>query len=331
MGQSTAIFGPMSIIGQNPTLGPSATPYVGGPAAVSDSNPDLAPSLIWGGFGVRDPRWLPRIGAGALAAGGYPNQDVGFYLTGDGLLVCDAIPSTLQTNNIAAAALAVNGVAMALAAASTGITVLATPLSLFVPLGATIPAGALVLDGNPGYVGGGTSGGFQFFDPTKGIARAVSITASATSAGGNFLVRGYDIFGQAMSERITAVTNSTVNGKKAFKFVASVTPQFSEGTAGHTYSVGTSDVYGLNVRADRFTYVEWTWDVTEVTTSTGFVAADATNPATSTTGDVRGTIATPTASNGVRRLYAAVGLTVANAVGASFAAVQAGIVGQTQA
>lgn len=328
MGQSTSIFGPISVVGQNPTLGPSATPYVGGPAAVPDSNPDLAPSLIWGGIGIRDPRWLPRIGAGALVAGGYANQDAGWYMSAGGLVVCDQVPAQLQSNNIAAAQGVTSGTAMTLAAASTGITVLASALSLLIPIGATIPAGALVIDGNTAYQGGGSSNGFKFFNPTAGVARAVRVTAAADATGGAIVVNGYDIYGQPMTESITAVASTTVSGKKAFKYIVSIVPGVTD--AGHNYSVGTSDIFGLNVRADFFAYTRIVWDNTVIIANTGFVAAVTTDPATATTGDVRGTYATQSASDGTKRLQMFVAPSVATMVASSLANAQVGLIGVEQ-
>lgn len=325
---ATSFQGPLSIEGQRPAIvGPSNQP--GAVAALLDANADLAPSLYHGGYGVRDPRWLQRIGAGALAAGGYANQDVGWYVSGDGMVVCDQVPATASATNIAGNQAAASGTAFTLAGASTGITVVpAGGLSLFIPLGATIPAGALVLDGNPGYVGGGTSGAFQFLDPTKGLSRCVSVTAAAGATGGTVVVKGYDWYGAPITQNIVAVAAQTVNSTKAFKFIVSATPQFTD--AGHNYSVGTADIFGFNVRADRFMYAAIAWDTSWVTTNTGFTAAVTTNPATATTGDVRGTFATPSASNGTRRLYMAIGMSVANAVAASLPAYQTGLLGVTQ-
>jgi hypothetical protein len=323
---ATSFPGPLSIEGQKPTfLGPTSS--TGGQAAIVDSNPDLAPSLIHGGIGLRDPRWLQRIGAGALAAGGYPNQDVGWLQSSGGYVVCDQVPSTKSNTNIAAAQGATSGTALTLAGASTGITVLATPLSLFVPLGATIPTGALVLDGNPGYVGGGTSGAFQFLDPTKSLCRCVSVTANAGATGGVIAITGYDVYGALMHQNITAVAGLTVNSTKAFKFIVSAVPAFTDG--GHTYSVGTTDIFGFNIATPGFPYTFIYWAGSLITTNTGFVAA-VTTAATATSGDVRGTYNTQSGSNGTNSLQLFVGLSVTNAVAANFPAYISAVCGVSQ-
>lgn len=142
------------------------------------------------------------------------------------------------------------------------------------------------------FVTAGTT--ITLFDPTQGIARAVSITANAGATGQVVTVRGYDVHGQSMTENITAVAASTVNGKKAFKYILSVTPATTD--AGHTLSVGTTDIMGINFRADYWEYMDVFVAGAFVSVSTGWVVADV-NTATATTGDVRGTYALQTASN----------------------------------
>jgi hypothetical protein len=60
-------------------------------------------------------------------------------------------------------------------------------------------------------------------------------------------------------------------------------------------------VFGLPIRANSRNYVQTAWDGAFVTTGT-FAAAVATSPATTTTGDVRGTYAVPDAADGTKRL-----------------------------
>lgn len=135
----------------------------------------------------------------------------------------------------------------------------------------------------------------MLFDPTQAIARAVSITGNLGSVAQNFTVRGYDVYGQAMTETIAfAGGAATTAGKKAFKYISSVTPASTD--AGHTLSVGTTDVLGMNVRTDFWEYMDLFVAGAFVTASTGWTVADVATP-TATTGDVRGTYALQTASN----------------------------------
>jgi hypothetical protein len=319
--------GPISVVGLTPPMqGP--TPYVGGPAALGiPDNPDFGPSLFWAGVGVRDPQYMPRIGAGPLSAVGYANQDVGFLTTGP---LIDQVPATAGTAKIAALANAASGVAMTLAAASTGITVLAAPLTIL-PTGNVVPTGCLVIDGNPNWIGAGISDAFQFFDPTKAISRALSVTGSTSGTGGNIDIVGYDIYGWRMTQRVAATAGATtVNTLKAFKFVQSVTPAFTDA---HAYSIGTTDIIGLPLRADRFAYIDVTYSTgsSRVVADTGFVAAVTTSPATNLTGDVRGTYLLPSASDGTKVLTLFIAPSVGNLVlPATYAAFRAGMLGVSQ-
>ncbi len=161
------------------------------------------------------------------------------------------------------------------------------------------------------------AGLFRLFDPLSAIARNVCVQATTTAgAGGAFVVNGWDIYGQAMTETINVAAATTTGsyGKKAFKYIKSVVPGFTD-TAG-SYSVGVGDTFGVNVFARRVESMYWSFGGVTQTGSTGFTVPDTTNPATSSTGDVRGTVqfgalgasasfvgSTNTGSNGVRRLY----------------------------
>lgn len=168
------------------------------------------------------------------------------------------------------------------------------------------------------------TGSIYMWNPQAMIARAVSITSTnAGATGGNFLVSGFDIYGTPMTERIAkAAGATTTNGTKAFKYISSVVPQFTDA---QTYSVGTSDIFGLPLRSDFFGDLVINYNSALVTASTGYVAAVTTSPATNTTGDVRGTYALQTASDGSRRLYVRQAIPVANAGSV------AGLFGVTQA
>ena len=127
-----------------------------------------------------------------------------------------------------------------------------------------------------------------FLDPSQSIARAVAITGVTGGSGGVFQVRGWDVFWQPMREDITAGAGAgTTKGRKAFKGIASVTPQFTDA---HNYSVGTTDTFGMHVRSDKWEYSAFFYNAGFGTTASGWTAADKTSPATATTGDVRGTI-----------------------------------------
>lgn len=283
---ASGMAGPLVVFGQNP-----ATP---GTQYQPDYNPDLGPSAFFGGIMLLDPRYGYRapLQAGALAA-------LGFYQSAYYDAV-DAVPSTLAVANIGAAAAVVSGTPMVLVAASgAGITVSAAALTI-PQSGIVLPIGTRFIDGAPGTISYGPQSTVAAVDPRTMLARAVSITANAGAAGGPFTVRGFDVFGFALTEIITAVAATTVNGKKGFKSVVSVTPGVTD--AGHTYSVGTADVYEFPMQTTQFSQVSITWANADIVATAGYVAADATTPATGITGSVRGTYATQSASNGANRL-----------------------------
>jgi len=269
---------------------------VSGGAPGTTNNPDLAPSLLWGGAALSDPRFAYQVGAsgnpnGATVAYGFAKGENGLFV--------DAAPSAAATNNIAAAAHPVSGTPMTLVSSSgAGITV-TTSATTIPQTGKVVPSGALAIDGLPGVITYGQNRTLAVADPSKAIARAVSVTAVASATGGVFTVAGYDLYGYPQTEDITAVANTTVNGKKGFKFITSVTPAVTDGS--HNYSVGTADIFEFPVRVDKFGYTKIFWNNALITANTGFVAADATT-ATATTGDVRGTYATQSSADGTKQL-----------------------------
>lgn len=136
-------------------------------------------------------------------------------------------------------------------------------------------------------------GVLRIHNPAEALTRNISITlqTGGVATAVNFLVTGYDLWRQLMTELITvpATTSATTAyGAKAFKYIASVTPT-SASTGGNTYSVGIGDVIGCGFRADYWEQTETCWAGTATPNSTGFTAAVTTSPATNTTGDVRGT------------------------------------------
>lgn len=104
-------------------------------------------------------------------------------------------------------------------------------------------------------------------------------------------VTGTDYYGQPQTESTGSGTAFT--GKKAFKTITSIT--FS--TAVTLATAGTGVKIGLPYRVDTNGVLDALTDNLPDTTYT-FVPADTTSPATSTTGDVRGTIAASAAPNG---------------------------------
>lgn len=301
----SAMSGPLIVWGQNPQNGQTPPDY----------NGDLGPSLVYGGIGLIDPRF------GYQNGGPDSNVAVGFLGTTD-IPVVDQVPSAISTTAIAALQVPTANTALTLVSTTgAGITVLSSALQLV--NGNTIPSGALAIDGASGSVQFGTNLAVNIWDPTKAIARNIQIASVGDDTGATFLVSGYDVYGYPMSERITGVSGATATGKKAFKYVTSVVPA---GTlSGSNVSVGQGDTYGFPLRDNRFPYVSIFWNDAYITSKTGWTAADATSPATTTTGDVRGTYTVQSASDGTKRLV------IFETPQVSGISSNAGLFGQTQA
>jgi hypothetical protein len=129
----------------------------------------------------------------------------------------------------------------------------------------------------------------MILDPRQAISRGISITGAGGSTGGGFLVSGYDIYGQPMSELVSPAAAATAYSFKTFKYITSVTPQFTDAA---NYNVGTTDYFGFGYRSTIWEYTDVYWNGARQASATGWVAADTTSPATTTTNDVRGAIQT---------------------------------------
>ena len=208
--------------------------------------------------------------------------------------IWDAVPQAKLTTNIVAA-------------------VITTATTLTLAAGAGVTSATIT--------GGGT--GLQLDCP-----RAVSTTTGAgTPTSVNITVSGYDYYGQAMSEVIATgtVASTTVNGKKAFYQIASVT---ASGASVVTVAVGTTDILGAPLRiTDRGYVTRAGWDNT-LAEDAGTLTVAATLTATTTTGDVRGTYLPSSAADGVKRLVMGIALP---AIAAGPNATRIGALGVTQA
>ena len=163
------------------------------------------------------------------------------------------------------------------------------------------------------------AGAAALFDATQATARAVSVTTTAAGQLGCIAtVSGWDIYGMPMTEAITLASAAVANGRKAFKYINTVVMTAGAGAiASGNITVGTTDIIGFNLRADFWEYLNIFTNGAFVSVSTGFTLVDATSPATSTTGDVRGTYALQSASDGTKRTAIFMSIPQYNAVNAT--------------
>jgi hypothetical protein len=197
---------------------------------------------------------------------------VGNFFGNNGTAVLPGFPeSPITTYRIAPAALVANGIAAAQAVAGAGNLTL---------------NGSLVVNG------------VAVFD----VPRAVSVTSSnAGDTTQTATITGTDFYGLLQTETIAFNGAATISGKKAFKTVTRVA--ISAALAGNG-SAGTLDIFGLPfVLVNISGVITVKWDGALAQNAGTAVIADATSPATATTGDVRGTYTqSGNAANGVRIL-----------------------------
>lgn len=177
--------------------------------------------------------------------------------------------------------------------------------------------------GNLNLNGSLVSGGVATLDTPRAV-QIVSTNAGDTTQTATFT--GTDVYGQAMTQTLTFSGTTPVLGTKAFKTVSRVA--ISAAMTGNA-SAGTTDRLGLPVRVLNANYIlAVKWNAVLAQDAGTFVAAVLTDPATATTGDVRGTYTPSNATDAAKRLVMAIGLP-AIAVGPN--ATRLGAFGVTQA
>lgn len=159
-------------------------------------------------------------------------------------------------------------------------------------------AQAVLTASNLTIAGALASGGVATFD----VPRAISVTSSdAGDTTQTATFTGTDFYGLAQTEVLAFNGAATISGKKAFKTISRVA--ISAALTGNG-SAGTLDIYGLPfVLSNISDIITVKWDGVLAQNAGTAVIADATTPATTTTGDVRGTYTqSGNAANGTRIL-----------------------------
>lgn len=116
-------------------------------------------------------------------------------------------------------------------------------------------------------------------------ARNVTVNSAGDDTGITFTVTGTDEYGKALVETITGANAGKANGLKAFKTVTQIA---ASGAAAGNVNAGYGDVIGLPFRVDNKNQIQIFFD--GAIDAATLVLAVTTDPATATTGDVRGTI-----------------------------------------
>ena len=214
---------------------------------------------------------FPLLPSTAISPTGATMQPFGFFPTYQ--TISGVAPAALATANIALSQTGTSAVALVLTAGA----------------GTTLSAGSIYLDGIPG-VNPTTSPNTNAI-----LSRAIRVISAGNDSSVTFNIVGLDLYGRVQTQALTGASVGTASTTKAFKAITSITPNANTGS---TLTVGTTDTYGLPIRADEWGDILVVWNNTLITASTGFVAAVSTTPS-GTTGDVRGTYSLETtASNG---------------------------------
>lgn len=241
---------------------------------------------------VSDDLMIGPVVSGKVNSDGPSSMELGVGPMGR-VYIFDVVPVALNLSGIAAAQAVAGAANLTLTTAATGVTY------------STLPNGTPLLN--------------------LDVGRNVDIlSSSASDTAVVITVYGYDMYGQAMSEAITTNGTARVAGKKAFKSVYRVA---SGGAAVGNISVGFGDVIGLPYRVTTRDYITFNYNAT-VGLLAAVTVADTTATATTTTGDVRGTITLATAANGTKRLVATIALP---AIACGPNATRIGALGVTQA
>jgi len=125
----------------------------------------------------------------------------------------------------------------------------------------------------------------RVMNPRETLSRNI-IMALATSGTYSALVSGWDVWGNPMTEVISLSSQTTGAGKRAFKYIGSIV---SGTSSTDPASFGLGDTFGFPFRSDEWDQVEVTWNKSSMTNANGYTSAFI-GAATSTSGDVRGTV-----------------------------------------
>lgn len=284
----TAISGPHLVYGVT----------VGSTGQVQEYNEERGPSLYDLGSGLADPRYQYAYDPGSPVG----TQVKGFF---DNMGVCDYIPFTATASAISISS---NNAPVA----GTALTL--TPTASLGGITTTIIApetgksvSVIAIDSTAATLTFGSGGTVALWNPAAGTGRAVLVVNSSNANSEQYIVRGRDMYGFKMTETISASTTSTGSGqgRKAFKYIVSVTPSTATTISATGVAVGFADIFGMPLKMPYVNGVS-VWVSTSptgagnlVTLSSGnAVIASTATTQTSTMPDVRGTYASSIASNG---------------------------------
>lgn len=261
---------------------------------VMNYNEDRAPDSSDLGHAIMDPRPYFRYQPG--------NTNEPFVSIFGNSAYVDYQPSALSTNGLVSnGSSGLGGTTLTLTATGAAIT----SVSLNPPEGGAAVT-VYCIDSSSMQVAYGQSGQLRCWNPHGGTGRTLTIYASSNLDGGTFTVAGRDMYGIKMTETLAA-GSTTIAGKKAFKYISSITASTTLTSTG--FIIGYTDTYGFPAYAQYWGNAT-TVNVSSVATISNTIALTSANAVlgstvatqTSTTPDVRGTYTSSIAANGTVRL-----------------------------
>jgi hypothetical protein len=288
---------------------------------VTEYNDERGPSIFDLGTLFADPRgafsYKPGSRQGTDIFGFFNNRYTVDYIPSaisSNLLMTSTFSSTnsfafTTANPVTAPALIwpTCAIAVNLFSSKTGIT----PTTIVAPETGRATGTLLCIDSTAVMLGFGPSNTVNAWNPAGGAGRCLAITTSS-SGDGPITISGRDFYGFKITETLAltdttrASTNAagiTVKTLKAYKYIASVV--MSTTTTSTGVGIGTNDTYGFPLFVNYLSPDTSVFISTTAYNSSGTVVLTsatitlgATATATSTTGDVRGTYASTTASDG---------------------------------
>jgi hypothetical protein len=275
--------------------------------AVGEYNEQRGPSMCDLGEALIDPRpqFSYRPGAGINSPNSStPSAPVYGWAGLFGGPVVDQVPTTISTN---AVALSFSATGTAPFTVSPTLSTAGGQLTKITNyFGSTLTTAVTVFAIDSAMAGAafGSAGTVNIWDPTKAVSRCLTINGTSGSSNTNYVFSGFDLYGFQMTATIqgtSAGAGNTVTTAKAFKYLQTVTANTTTTGGSSNVTVGTADVYGFPLRLDHPAYVTVWWGpstaATLVSISSGLHTFGAMVTPTSTTGDVRGTFASTTASS----------------------------------
>jgi hypothetical protein len=267
---------------------------------VTEYNEERGPDISDLGSGLMDPRPFYRYSPGSAVG-----THVLSLFNSEGYV--DFVPTSISSNGLLSNGTSSASGTLTLTATGAGVTT----TSVIAPeSGATITGlillGSTVAGSTIPYIQYGQSGTVCSWNPQFGTGRNISIACSSNLDSGNFTVLGRDMYGFKMSETLAA-GSTTITGKKAFKYISSITASTTITSTG--FLIGYGDIYGFPLKLPycginsivQVLASAYSSAVPVLMSSVTVVLASTVATQTSTTPDVRGTYASTTASNGTVR------------------------------